>query len=69
MRFDLVFGEDADVPHVVQVAVEQLEENLRLGEFQDLGLVDQLAKLSPPGVEHKSGQGALSGILGDVSGL
>ena len=60
MHFDAVFGEGADVPHIVL---------LRLGELLDLGLVDSLAKLASHKVEHKFGQSALSGNLGYVSGL
>ena len=66
MGLDMVFSQGADVPHVDLVAVQELEEWLWLGEFLDLGLVLPLAKLTPHGVQHEFGQGALSRIISDM---
>ena len=64
--FHAVFGQVADVPDIILVAVQELVEGLGLSKFPDLHLVMALAKFAPHGVEHHLGQGATSGIAIDV---
>ena len=64
--FHAVFGQGADVPDIILVAVQELVEGLRIDEFSDLDLVVALAKFAPHGVQHHLGQGTLSGIAIDV---
>ena len=61
--FHAVFGQGADVPDIILVAVQELVEGLGLSKFPDLHLVMALAKFAPHGVEHHLGQGATSGIV------
>ena len=61
--FHAVFGQGADVPDIILVAVQELVEGLGLSKFPDLHLVMALAKFGPHGVEHHLGQGATSGIV------
>ena len=58
VHFHVVFGQGADVPDVVLVAVQELVESLGVGHF-----VLALTKFAPHGVEHHLGQGATSGIV------
>ena len=46
MDFDTVFGQGTDVTNIVLIAVEELDERLRFGEFSDLSLVDPLPELA-----------------------
>ena len=64
--FHAVFGQGADVPDIILVAVQELVEGLGLSKFPDLHFVMALAKFAPHGVEHHLGQGATSGIAIDV---
>ena len=61
--FHAVFGQGADVPDVVLVAVQKLVEGLWVGKFPHLHFVLALTKFAPHGVEHHLGQGATSGIV------
>ena len=61
--FHAVFGQGADVPDIVLVAVQKLVEGLGLGKFPHLHFVVALTKFAPHGVEHHLGQGATSGIV------
>ena len=61
--FHAVFGQDADVPDIILVTVQELLEGLGLSKFPDLHFVVALAKFAPHGVEHHLGQGATSGIV------
>ena len=61
--FHTVFGQGADVPDIVLVAVQELVEGLGFGKFPHLHFVLALAKFAPHGVEHHLGQGAMSGIV------
>ena len=63
VHFHAVFGQGADVPDIVLVAVQELLEGLGLGRFPHLHFVVALAKFAPHGVEHHLGQGATSGIV------
>ena len=64
--FHAVFGQGADVPDIILVAVQELVEGLGLSKFPDLHLVIALAKFTPHGVEHHLGQGVTPGIAIDV---
>ena len=61
--FHVVFGQGADVPDIILVAVQEVVEGLGLSKFPHLHLVMALAKFAPHGVEHHLGQGATSGIV------
>ena len=63
LDFHAVFGQGADVPDIILVAVQELVEDLGLSKFPDLHLVMALAKFGPHGVEHHLGQGSTSRIL------
>ena len=63
VHFHAVFGQSADVPNVVLVAVQELVEGLEFGKFPHLHFVLALTKFAPHGVEHHLGQGATSGIV------
>ena len=63
VHFHAVFGQSADVPDVVLVAVQELVEGLGFGKFPHLHFVLALTKFAPHGVEHHLGQGATSGIV------
>ena len=57
MNLDPVFREGTDVTDIVLIAVEELDERLRVGEFSDLSVVDMLPELPPHGIQHHLGQG------------
>ena len=61
--FYAVFGQGADVPDIILVAIQELVEGLGLGKFPRLHFVMALTKFAPHGVEHHLGQGAMSGIV------
>ena len=69
MDFDPVFGQGTDVTDIVLIAVEELDERLRVGEFSDLSLIDSLSELAPHGIEHHLGQGTESRVLLDFGGI
>ena len=61
--FHAVFGQGADVPDIILVAVQEVVEGLGLNKFPHLHFVMALTKFAPHGVEHHLGQGATSGIV------
>ena len=63
VHFHAVFGQGADVPDIILVAVQEVVEGLGLSKFPHLHFVMALTKFAPHGVEHHLGQGATSGIV------
>ena len=57
MNLDTVFREGTYVRYVVLIAVEELDEGLRVGEFLELGLVDTLTELAPHRIQQHLSQG------------
>ena len=69
MNLDTVFREGTGVTYIVLIAVEELDEGLRVGEISELGLVDTLTELAPHRIQQHLSQGTCLRVLFDLGGV